>query len=100
MCFRFSRPSYKWFRTQLCAEFLGRLTCAHVSVLAFIVPVAAVLLISGLVIPSVRACGNPCGSPIIIDTIGEGFRLTSAQDGVLFDLSGTGGPVQIGWTQR
>jgi len=68
--------------------------------LAFIVPVAAVLLISGLVIPSVRACGNPCGSPIIIDTIGEGFRLTSAQDGVLFDLSGTGGPVQIGWTQR
>jgi hypothetical protein len=41
--------------------------------------------------------GN-CGSPIIIDTEGEGFHLTSALIGVSFDISGTGHPVQMGWT--
>lgn len=39
-----------------------------------------------------------CGSPIIIDTEGEGFHLTSAVAGVVFDISGTGHPVQIAWT--
>jgi len=39
-----------------------------------------------------------CGSPIIIDVNGQGFHLTSAANGVLFDISGTGHPVQIGWT--
>ena len=40
-------------------------------------------------------CGN---SPIIIDTTGSGFRLTSAKDGVVFDISGIGHPIQIAWT--
>jgi hypothetical protein len=38
------------------------------------------------------------GSPIIIDVSGTGFDLTSADDGVWFDLHGTGVPVKIAWT--
>jgi hypothetical protein len=37
-------------------------------------------------------------SPIIIDVTGNGFHLTSAAGGVVFDISGTGHPVQISWT--
>jgi hypothetical protein len=45
------------------------------------------------------SCGGPKqGSPIIIDIEREGFHLTSAGAGVMFDISGTEHPVQIGWT--
>lgn len=37
-------------------------------------------------------------SPILIDTSGQGFQLTSAQNGVTFDISGSGNPIQLGWT--
>jgi hypothetical protein len=37
-------------------------------------------------------------SPIIIDTDGSGFHLTSARDGVLFDFFGDGKLVRIAWT--
>lgn len=37
-------------------------------------------------------------SPIIIDVEGEGFHLTSASGGVIFDITGTGHPIQIAWT--
>jgi hypothetical protein len=49
---------------------------------------------------SVTDTGCQCefGSPVIIDTTGEGFHLTSAQDGVVFDIAGTGHPIQIAWT--
>jgi hypothetical protein len=40
---------------------------------------------------------GPC-SPIILDIDGKGFNLTSAAGGVLFDISGTGHPVQMAWT--
>ncbi len=40
----------------------------------------------------------PTCSPVIIDTTGEGFALTSAQGGVKFDISGTGHPIQLAWT--
>jgi hypothetical protein len=40
----------------------------------------------------------PTCSPIIVDTRGEGFPLTSAQAGVMFDITGTGHPVQLAWT--
>jgi len=43
-----------------------------------------------------QTCGDT--SPIIIDTEGEGFHLTSAAHGVLFDIRGDGHPVQISWT--
>ena len=39
------------------------------------------------------ACQEPA-----IDTTGEAFKLTSAAAGVMFDISGTGHPVQIAWT--
>lgn len=41
---------------------------------------------------------NPDCSPIILDLSGGGFFLTNAKDGVLFDLGGTGHPIQIAWT--
>src|SRR5882724_3514236 len=41
---------------------------------------------------------NTGSSPIIVDTTGKGFHLTSAQEGVLFDIGGTGYPVPIAWT--
>jgi hypothetical protein len=41
-----------------------------------------------------------CSSPIIVDVSGNGFFLTSAAFGVLFDISGTGTPIQMGWTAQ
>jgi hypothetical protein len=40
----------------------------------------------------------PSCSPIIIDSLGEGFHLTSFQQGVVFDITGTGRPIQVAWT--
>ncbi len=39
-----------------------------------------------------------CDCPIIVDTSGNGFELTSAANGVRFDMSGTASPVQMSWT--
>jgi hypothetical protein len=39
-----------------------------------------------------------CTTPIIIDTDGEGFHLTSAENGVTFDIRGDGQPMRISWT--
>lgn len=41
-------------------------------------------------------CCDP--SPILVDTSGTGFSLTSAANGVVFDISGTGHPIQMAWT--
>lgn len=41
---------------------------------------------------------SPSCSPIIIDAEAEDFHLTSAFTGVTFDISGTGHPIQIAWT--
>jgi hypothetical protein len=43
------------------------------------------------------AGGDGC-SPIIIDVAGDGFHLTSAAGGVMFDIRGDGHPIQIAWT--
>ena len=40
----------------------------------------------------------PDCSPIIIDLTGDGFFLTSAANGVKFDIANTGVPIQIAWT--
>jgi hypothetical protein len=37
-------------------------------------------------------------SPIILDVDGNGFNLTSAQGGVLFDISASGTAIQVAWT--
>jgi hypothetical protein len=45
-------------------------------------------------------CAFDCtpASPVIFDLNGEGFRLTDATNGVVFDISGTGHPIRMGWT--
>jgi hypothetical protein len=45
-------------------------------------------------------CVYTPGSPIIIDTSGQGYHLTSVEDGVLFDLDGDGQAEQVSWTRR
>lgn len=42
-------------------------------------------------------CGGP-NSPIIVDTTGLGFHLTSAENGVWFDIHADGHPIFISWT--
>jgi hypothetical protein len=39
-------------------------------------------------------------TPIIIDTDGSGFHLTSEAGGVMFDFYGTGQPIRIAWTDQ
>ena len=41
--------------------------------------------------------GNP--TPVIIDTDGKGYHLTSASDGVMFDIHADGKPIQVAWSQ-
>jgi hypothetical protein len=51
--------------------------------------------------PAYCSCWIPSGyTPIIIDTDGTGFHLTSAANGVLFDFFGNGNPIQIAWTAQ
>jgi hypothetical protein len=40
----------------------------------------------------------PTNSPIIVDLTGDGFFLTSAANGVKFDIANSGTPIQIAWT--
>lgn len=39
-----------------------------------------------------------CETPIILDVDGDGYALTSAGDGVPFDLDSNGAPEQLSWT--
>ena len=41
-----------------------------------------------------------CCSPVLIDTTGLGFSLTSPQTGVLFDITGSGVKLRIAWTAK
>jgi hypothetical protein len=51
--------------------------------------------------PGYKVCPATCHvSPIIIDLSGNGFALTNAENGVAFDISGSGLPVQMGWTAK
>jgi hypothetical protein len=47
---------------------------------------------------------NYCGcnniSPIIIDTTGHGFHLTSAENGVMFDILADEHPIKIAWLRK
>jgi hypothetical protein len=42
--------------------------------------------------------GGPPWSPALLDTAGDGFALTGAAGGVLFDLDGDGAPERLAWT--
>jgi hypothetical protein len=41
---------------------------------------------------------NPCGSPVLVDTSGDGFRLTALDAGVRFDLNADGHRGRLSWT--
>ena len=43
-------------------------------------------------------CQPCCPSPIVVDTTGHGFHLTSPEKGVMFDIRADGHPVQVAWT--
>ena len=43
-------------------------------------------------------CCEPAISPIVVDVNGNGFNLTSAENGVIFDLIGNGTSGQFAWT--
>jgi hypothetical protein len=45
-------------------------------------------------------CTCPCGSPIVLDISGQGYNLTSAAQGVMFDLKGDGNLWQMAWTAK
>src|SRR5579862_2797725 len=86
-CTSFTKPPNK-FRS--CAWSTGwRIVIAMVILLTFSTQSFALCSCSGY------CC--QC-TPIIIDVSGNGFDLTSAANGVIFDISGTGHPVQISWT--
>ena len=38
--------------------------------------------------------------PLIVDTARDGYKLTSVEDGVRFDLNADGTPEQVAWTRR
>ena len=40
----------------------------------------------------------PYSSPIVIDVANNGFNLTNASEGVVFNLNGIGGPEKLAWT--
>lgn len=81
------------------------------------------MIVSGAFSVKAQSCGGPTGdpclgggggtsftpgdtghspdcSPIVIDVSGEGFKLTNAQNGVQFDIAGTGHLIQIAWTAK
>ena len=44
------------------------------------------------------SCSCQYASPIVVDTTGKGFHLTTAAGGVMFDIAGGGHPVKMAWT--
>ncbi|HEV7642916.1 MAG TPA: hypothetical protein VGO50_03155 [Pyrinomonadaceae bacterium] len=42
--------------------------------------------------PEIGGC-----SPVVVDVLGNGFAMTSAANGVMFDLEGNGTPRQFSW---
>ncbi len=47
---------------------------------------------------NLQDCQCEFASPILVDTTGRGFKLTSAEAGVMFDILGNGIPARIAWT--
>ena len=50
--------------------------------------------------PVLEECVEFFGTPIVIDTTGDGYRFTGINDGVLFDLDADGQLDRVAWTHR
>lgn len=48
--------------------------------------------------PGTGRAYEECMSPVLVDTLGNGFNLTDAVGGVSFDINGDGFPEQLSWT--
>ena len=59
-----------------------------------------VRFVTAAYVPKPMVNVDPCcfQSPILIDILGDGFALTSVQNGVSFDFNGDGVPHMISWT--
>jgi hypothetical protein len=79
---------------------IARFTCIVAVVTTVVVTVAMFFWPGGAVAqPCCLDSGGGCNpSPIIVDTTGQGFHLTSAEEGVLFDFYGDGHPIRVAWT--
>jgi hypothetical protein len=61
-------------------------------------PLAAIVVCSHLSWIVLPAQAPARSSVLVLDFDGDGFQLTSAADGVTFDIDADGTPEQIGWT--
>lgn len=50
--------------------------------------------------PVAGRLGSCHSSPIIVDTKGRGFHLSTAKNGVIFDINANGHPVRVAWPER
>ena len=50
--------------------------------------------------PVTNSCVEFMGTPIVIDTTGDGYRLTSINNGVWFDIDADGQLDKVAWTHR
>lgn len=53
--------------------------------------------------PDLCGCTGTCGeggscSPVVVDILGDGFQMTSGENGVMFDLRAIGVPEPFSWT--
>lgn len=82
--------TYYWypFNNNLKASVFGGPTCAKVPLPAIFAQCPAVI------------CVTRNASPVIMDLDDTGFKLTDVNDGVVFDLLGTGQPVKTAWTVK
>jgi len=54
--------------------------------------------VSGNYFPTTGGCCCQI-SPVVVDVAGNGIRLTGGVGGVVFDITGTGRPIRVSWTE-
>ncbi len=78
--------------------------CAYARAVAtrpwMLLVICVLLSLTRPVVACICECDPPtcCGSPIVVDTTGRGFHITSPEGGVIFDIRGNGHAVKLAWT--
>ena len=84
--------------------FPSRLQLKHLNIAISALVLMVFSLLSPFKASALPKCGHfplppqGCSSPILIDTDGKGFHLTSAEEGVPFDITGDGHLTRMAWT--